>query len=108
MSIGKPGGRLFTPISLTDLVGPKLAVRGIDVSQLAKALQLTLDYFSYRLEVRIDENGDSAYICAYLRWGGLTERAWQIPSINDPAKLQYREIGRQLAFNVFGDGLVRQ
>jgi hypothetical protein len=107
-AIGKTGGRLFTPISLTDLVGPKLVVRGINIGQVAKAIQVVLDYFSYRFEVRIDANGKYAYVYASLRWGGLTQKTWQIPSIDDDAKLGYREIGRQLAYSVFGDGLVRQ
>jgi hypothetical protein len=108
IALGKTGGRLFAPFPVADLLGSKLEIQGIDVSQVAKAIQVVLDYFSYRFEVRIDDDDGSAYVCAYLRWGGLTEKTWQIPTIEDDTNFEYREIGRRLAYSVFGDGLVRQ
>lgn len=107
-SVGPTEARFFTPLSLAEVLGPDLVVRGIDVSQIAAIVQRFRDHFSYGFELRVDKLNDHAYAYASLRWGGRVERSWQIPSLAEGTQFGFREIGRQLAFVVYGDGLVRR
>ena len=107
-SVGPAEARFFTPLSLAEMLGPDLVVRGIDVSQIAAIVQRFRDHFSYGFELRVDKLDDHAYAYASLRWGGRVERSWQIPSLTEGTQFGFREIGRQLAFVVYGDGLVRR
>jgi hypothetical protein len=107
-SVGSTSALLFTPLSLADLVGPNLVVQGFDVSQIAAIVRRFRDYFSYGFELRVDTVREHAYVYATLRWGGRLEDSWQIPSYDDVTEFEYREIGRELAFTIYGDRLVRR
>lgn len=107
-SVGLAQARFFTPISLADILGPDLVVRGIDVSRIAAIAQRFIDYFSYSFELRVDKLGAYAYAYASLRWGGRVEESWQIPALAEETQFSFRQIGRQLAFAVYGDKLVRR
>ncbi|MBB3303300.1 tetratricopeptide (TPR) repeat protein [Rhizobium sp. BK077] len=107
---GIPGmGRLrfLAPLSLGDIVGPDLKVQGLDVSRLAAMLQAVFDRYTYQFEIRVETIDSKPYVNAILRWGGQTEKVWQLPSLSDDTSLGYRDIGQQLAFRVYGDSLVR-
>jgi len=106
-AVGGGGARFFTPLSLKDLVGPELKVQGIDITRVAAIMQTVRDYYSYQFELRVDTIEEHAYVYALLRWGGRTEKVWQVPELTDDTKFGYREIGRHLAFIVYGDSLVR-
>ncbi|MDW9439249.1 MULTISPECIES: hypothetical protein [Sinorhizobium] len=106
-AVGWSNARFFTPLSLEDLVGPDLKVQGIDVTRVAAIMQTVRDYYSYQFELRVDTIEEHAYVYALLRWGGRTEKIWQVPVLADDTKFGYREIGRHLAFVVYGDSLVR-
>jgi tetratricopeptide (TPR) repeat protein len=107
-SVSLAEARFFTPLSLTDLVGPDLVIQGVDISRIAAMAQRLMDYFSYGFELRVDKLGSHAYAYASLRWGGRVEKTWQIPSFAEGTQFNFREIGRQLAFAIHGDGLVRR
>lgn len=106
-AIGGSSARFFTPLSLKDLVGPDLNVQGIDITRVAAITQTIRDYYSYQFELRVETIDEHAYVYALLRWGGRTEKVWQVPVLADDTKFGYREIGRHLAFVVYGDSLVR-
>lgn len=108
--IGVLGRRVsfLYPISLSGMVEPGLVVRGVDVGRLAALLQALLEHYTYRLEVRVDRSYGSAYVFASLKWGAHTEEVWQIPEIGNNTVLNFREIGRLLAYEIFGSGMVRQ
>lgn len=106
-AVGGSNARFFTPLSLKDLVGPNLQVQGIDITRVAAIMQTVRDYYSYQFELRVDTLEEHAYVYALLRWGGRTEKVWQVPVLADDTKFGYREIGRHLAFVVYGDSLVR-
>jgi hypothetical protein len=107
-SVGPTEARFFTPLSLADIVGPDLVIRGVDLSQIAAIAQRLRDHFSYSFELRVDKLDDHAYAYASLRWGGRVEKSWQIPLLTEGSQFSFREIGRQLAFAIYGDGLVRR
>jgi hypothetical protein len=96
------------PISLSGLLQPGLVVRGVDVGRAAAFLQTLVDHYTYRLEVRVDRHAGSDYVFASLRWGAFTEQVWQIPDMANNTPLGVREIGRQLAYEIYGSGMVRQ
>jgi hypothetical protein len=104
-AIGNADSMFFVPLSLTDLTGPKFEIQGLDVSQIAAAVQRLRDYFSYRFELRVDTVGTKPYVYASLSWGGRVERFWQIPAHGEDFQPDFQEAGRQLAFSVFGDDL---
>ncbi|OED00950.1 hypothetical protein [Rhizobium sp. YK2] len=106
-AVGGSNARFFTPLSLRDLVGPDLKVQGIDITRVAAILQTVRDYYSYQFELRVDTIEEHAYVYALLRWGGRTEKVWQVPALADDTKFGYRQIGRHLAFVIYGDSLVR-
>ncbi len=106
-AVGGSNARFFTPLSLEDLVGPDLNVQGIDITRVAAIMQTVRDYYSYQFELRVDTIEEQAYVYALLRWGGRTEKVWQVPVLADDTKFGYRDIGRHLAFVVYGDSLVR-
>lgn len=106
--VGPTEARFFTPFSLADALGSNLVIRGIDVSQIAAMAERFRDHFSYGFELRVDKVEEHAYAYASLRWGGRVEKSWQIPSLTEGTQFGFREIGRQLAFVIYGDGLVRR
>lgn len=101
-------GSFFYPISLTALVEPGITVRGVDIGRLAAFLQALIDHYSYRLEIRVDRYAGSPYVFACLKWGAYTEDLWQMPAMGSDPALGSRELGRQLAYDICGRGMVRQ
>lgn len=102
------GGKTFyTPLSLSDLVGPNVQVQGVDLTRIASMIQSVSDHYSYRFELRVDTIEERAYVFAQLRRRGRSEKVWQVPMLADKTVHGYREIGRHLAFLVYGDDLVR-
>ncbi|MFA1623294.1 hypothetical protein ACDY96_10785 [Rhizobium mongolense] len=106
-SLGMEQLRFFAPLSLGDIVGPNLRVQGLDVSRIAAMLQAIFDFYRYQFEIRVETIDGKPYVNAILRWGGQTEKVWQLPSLTDDTSLGYRDIGQKLAFMVYGDSLVR-
>jgi len=101
-------GSFVYPMSLTGLAESGLVVKGVDLGRLATFLQALAEHYSYRLELRVDHDNSSAYVFASLRWGAQTEEVWQIPEMNSPTTFGFREIGRLLAYEIYGKGMVRQ
>ncbi|MEX2746238.1 hypothetical protein AB3480_34475 [Rhizobium mongolense] len=106
-SLGMEQLRLFAPLSLGDIVGPDLKVQGLDVSRIAAMSQAIFDFYRYQFEIRVETIEGKPYVNAILKWGGHTEKVWQLPSLTDDTSLGYRDIGQKLAFMVYGDSLVR-
>ncbi|ESX62650.1 hypothetical protein X760_05870 [Mesorhizobium sp. LSHC422A00] len=106
-AVGTSQARFFAPLSLSDLAGPDLKVQGIDIGRLAAMMQAVRDHYSFQFELRVETLEKHAYVYALLRWGGRTEKVWQIPALADRTVFGYREIGQKLAYVVYGDGLVR-
>lgn len=99
--------RFFAPLSVGDMIGPDLKVQGFDVGRVAVMLQTMWAFYTYQFEIRVETIDGKAYVNAILRWGGRTEKVWQLPTLSEDTNTSYREIGQKLAFTVYGDTLVR-
>ncbi len=104
--------RFVFPLDFAEVLKPgQISLGSVDIGASIGTLQKLLEYYSWKLEIRVYQNGQVAAkktdAYASLCWGPRIERMWHISSTGDKPPASIQEAGRILAYEIFSKGWVK-
>lgn len=112
--LGKPlseGWTLVAPsLPITDAVSEgAVSIGGVDIFKAAGAFEKILARFSWKMEIRLVQCGNTTYAYATRWWGpkSLNKEMWHVESTANSATRSAMQAGRLLAAEISSEGWVK-